>query len=101
MFVVFQNIHYSQVQEKKIHGLQFNPFFSRLQMVSLLMLSFQEIQLCLKSYHLWIIACNRKQNYDDTKTSEYLKLTSVLRTQDIKSFWDLQHWVVTSLRQII
>lgn len=80
--------------------LQLNLFFSRLQMVSLLMLSFQEIQLCLKSYHPWITECNWKYNYADTRTFEYLKLTTVLRTQAIKSCWDLQHWVVTSLSQI-
>lgn len=80
--------------------LQLNAFFSRLQMVSLLMLSFQDIQLCLRHYHPWIIASNRKYNYGDTRTFEYLKLRTVLRTEATKSCWDLQHWVVTSLSQI-
>lgn len=56
--------------EKMNCWFQLNSFCSRLQMVSLLMLSFQEIQLCLKSYHPWIIACNRKYNYADTITFE-------------------------------
>lgn len=69
-------------------------------MVSLLMLSFQDIQLCLKSHHPWIMASNRRYNYADTRTFEYLKLATALRTQAIKSCWDLQHWAATSLGQI-